>query len=139
MKLILLSLLFAHTTYAGEVVEALNCDHKKIEIKSDCSDRLTRTCRDQVLKIDTKTTSLKDAKDESMWAESWACAKGKSASYLIVTFNNGGNCDECEVQKIYDLNGKLLTATPADLNKVYKDTGLPAKVPMTDFSIFPKK
>ncbi len=44
-------------------------------------------------------------------ATSWRCIKGKSQPYLIIWYNSGGNCEECEWQEILDLTGKRLAST----------------------------
>lgn len=50
-------------------------------------------------------------------ATSWQCVKGKSQSYILIGYNNGGNCDECEWVELMDLNGKNIATTKGKKNK----------------------
>jgi hypothetical protein len=73
-------------------------------------------------------------------ATGWVCARGRTQSYLIVWYNTGGNCPECEWQEILDLNGKKIASTLPKTKKNLKsykgrwvDLGLPSLAPK-DFS-----
>jgi hypothetical protein len=123
-------------TFAAESNIKMNeliCDNVKISIITKCvgeSNPVVPDCIEQyylftnqitkkTIKKDTsgKLANVKDAKGKTIGhyldalATGWVCVKGKSKPYLIVWYNTGGNCDECEWQEILDLNGNMLAAT----------------------------
>src|SRR5260370_30423720 len=49
-------------------------------------------------------------------AGSWACAKGRDTSFLLVRFYNGGNCQQCERIEGFGLHGKRLTVEGKDFD-----------------------
>lgn len=42
-------------------------------------------------------------------ASDWACQASPDGNYIVVRYYNGGNCLECELHMIYNLQGKVLT------------------------------
>lgn len=72
--------------------------------------------------------------------------KGKEAFYLILSYNTGGNCEECIWQGILDLQGNRIDV---DMNKKQKKTfsrklkelGLPSSAELgnIDFEVIPKE
>jgi hypothetical protein len=111
----------------------LTCGNAKIQIITRCtgeSNSIIPDCVEQNFWFTDQTTektifknasgkrvTVKDAKGKTIGqyldalATGWICAKGKSQLYLIVWYNTGGNCDECEWQEILDLNGKKIATT----------------------------
>ncbi|WP_348757203.1 hypothetical protein [Candidatus Methylocalor cossyra] len=70
-------------------------------------------------------------------ATGWACASGLSGkNYLVASYYNGGNCCECELYMIYDLNGKMLTKrTKGSELVVSKKLGLTVQGHMREIKI----
>lgn len=71
-----------------------------------------------------------------------ACVKGREKSYLLIQYYNGGNCDECEWNEIFDLAGNKLSTSKKvkGLNnddivfeKTYEELGLPKPWPRSSF------
>jgi len=71
-----------------------------------------------------------------------ACVKGYKKSYLIIGYYTGGNCDECEWDEIFDLDGNKLASSRKikglegsyeKFNKTYEELGLPKKWPRSLF------
>jgi len=111
----------------------LICENVKVKITTKCtgeSNPIVPDCIEQYLLFIDQTTnktvrrdtsgklmSVRDARGKSIGryldalATGWVCKKGISKPYLIVWYNTGGNCDECEWQEIFDLNGTVLAST----------------------------
>jgi hypothetical protein len=72
----------------------------------------------------------------------WACLKGKTGAYVVMTYANGGNCDTCEWVEIFDLKGRRLAtdggpktnANIARFNKTWGSLGLPRLWPEKAFA-----
>jgi hypothetical protein len=62
-------------------------------------------------------------------ASGWTCVRGSKSWYIVVRYDNGGNCKHCEWHEIYTLQGKWLTrgarTNPHAFAKVYRSLGLP--------------
>lgn len=68
----------------------------------------------------------------------WTCARGSKGWYVVVRYDNGGNCKQCEWHEIYTTQGKWLTrgtrADPRIFARVYRRLGIPTHLdpPLTD-------
>lgn len=71
-------------------------------------------------------------------ASGWTCSHGSKGWYLVVRYDNGGNCMQCEWHEIYSPQGKWLTrgtrADPRIFARVYRRLGLPRHLepPLSD-------
>lgn len=116
------------------------CGSTKVTITTSCSDDSYKpypTCQKQVFQFELQSLKTKKAvvspqvslakpigaKESSLdgLASSWACAEGKDQSYVVITFYNGGNCDECEWVEAYDLSGTLLTPSSRKNHKEFQE------------------
>jgi hypothetical protein len=133
IKIIFLGLVFffQHTkAFASEF--QIRCFDRDVKLISKCFDRLQRHCTSQELVINNKVVSLASQKDRAMWAESWKCIKGAKQDYLILGFNNGGSCAECEVNEIFNSAGDRLTKRYQNFSQAYKKLNLPSPLPELD-------
>lgn len=96
-----------------------------------------------VAQVDSRNRKIGEVLD--YLAVSMASVKGKTKSYLLVRYYNGGNCGECEWYEIYDLNGSRLATSRGkvtgikykNFENVYKQIGLPEQWPRLLFIDIP--
>ena len=50
-----------------------------------------------------------DENDPSLIPTAVTCVHGSNHDYVLVRFDNGGNCDECEVTDVFTTDGEALT------------------------------
>ncbi|MSN25147.1 MAG: hypothetical protein GJV46_04680 [Geobacter sp.] len=109
--------------------------------------QLTFTASKSGKTIITRPSGLPFDKDlEATSATYYQCLKGKKASYLILTYNTGGNCNECTWQGILDMQGNRVAVDrhkkqKASFERKLKELGLPNSAALgdIDFGVIPKE
>jgi len=110
--------------YAAEEKEfrflnTMTCAGVKVEVSSICSKKSDEgtnySCTNQSISLDRndhgsirKDLLEKENYDNFHIATSLRCVSAKGKDYVYVMLNNGGNCDDCEVNALIDLNGKWI-------------------------------
>ncbi len=116
-----------YTSLDGEFIKTatMTCGDATIKAVIRCKKEPTYPaghpmyCSDQyfVFRRAGKETVVRPGKKVPIFAEpggyyllpkagDWLCAKGKDQYYLYVVYVQGGNCDTCEWEQIYDLTGR---------------------------------
>ncbi len=132
------------------------CADTKVRVVTECYDDTDYTpplCSKQQFQFTDNNTNKtittpsagRFSEEFNELATSWACIKGRSQYYLLVRYNNGGNCSDCEWFEIVDLHGKKLASdrgkTSGNANKhfknIYKKIGLPQSWPRSSFVRIP--
>jgi hypothetical protein len=170
-------LIFVTTTFAGDLStmeDRLSCGTTEVRAFTTC--RVTPTsvfdseCAEQYLLFaNSKTgTSVKvpasgqlrerrgaHGKNMGTWLDAlaceWGCLKGRANRTLVlIEYWNGGICDECEWDEIFDLEGHRLATSKVPFRtkekearrirdtfyKKYRELGLPMPWPETSFHRF---
>jgi hypothetical protein len=145
--------------FAIDQSEELMCQGVRVTLKTRCAESTAQSypsCQSEKLSFkNPKTGKTKvvtgagvlirggdrqrtQAKVLDGLASGWTCARGLKGWYLVVRYDNGGNCKQCEWHEIYTPQGKWLTrgtrADPHIFASVYRRLGLPNHLepPLTD-------
>ena len=118
--------------------EDVPCEEYKVAVRSYCADEpdypVNNRCSSaQELLIEKPgeavrnvALSLRRNNREGLRAGSFLCRRDKNKQMnLVIVFDNGGNCAECESAEILRLDGKWLTAGKRNFGKVADKLGLP--------------
>ena len=140
----LLSILLSSLVNAAESqVTQIKCGSTEFRIASYCRQNDSSTlarCDKQELTINLmtsgRTTTLtframrdNSQREQEFVAGAWACVKGMGQPYLVITFDNGGNCEKCEYLELISTQGVRLTPNGNGFEKDYRRLGLPKKLP----------
>jgi hypothetical protein len=97
----------------------LACQNVAVEVESYCAEKseqgINYSCVDQKIILSekggrsvTKDLLEKEKEDNYHIATSLRCVSTAAKSYLLVSLDNGGNCDDCDVAALMDLSGKWI-------------------------------
>jgi hypothetical protein len=133
--------------YAVEHRDELVCQGVRVTIKTHCAGSTAQpypSCESEELSFrNPKTGKTKVLTGAGVWirtgktqakvldglATGWTCARGSKGWYLVVRYDNGGNCKQCDWHEIYTPQAKWLTrgtrADPHIFAGVYRRLGLP--------------
>lgn len=95
------------------------CGGVKVEVLSICGEKsdegINYSCATQSINFERNDRSSirkdlleKESFDNFHIATSLRCVSTKVKKYVYILLNNGGNCDDCEVDALIDLNGKWI-------------------------------
>lgn len=97
-------------------IAEMMCDNVKVKVTTECyqdDPPDMPLCSKQYFEFADRNTGESIVKpasgitsDDYYLASRLQCMRGKTQSYLMVMYYNGGNCDKCEWAEIRDLTGK---------------------------------
>ena len=117
-------------------VENIPCEDYTVTVRSNCMDEPELStngfCAEQEVLIkapsgkQTKTSlGLRQYYKDMLQASSFLCSRGKNnVMYLIIVFDNGGNCKKCESVDVIGVDGKWITKGGIRFDKVTDRIGL---------------
>jgi len=158
LTLFIVVVLYTFTAHAEQSYTKnaeMMCGDTKVNIITECYDdsAILPHCTKQDIEFKPKdinkniTQATIGKEGDYFLATSWACVKGKSQAYLLINYNTGGNCEDCEWTELFDLHGKKMAnnrgKTTGKANKhfekIYKQIGLPQSWPRSSFDHIPIK
>ena len=113
MRILLLMVLLCtlnHTAFADDysITTSIECGGIKSYVVSKCENRKAPYCISQMWNVDDVAMNLNADMDSSFVTSRWACLHSSGGFKVVFKHVNWGNCDECELYTVWDVDGSSL-------------------------------
>lgn len=121
-----LACLAAIVTVPAAKAENLRCGTTTVRLFCDRRDELSVFCLEshaELISDQGQTRIVRTPKylNSDLIPVAAGCAQGDGGDYLVVSLINGGNCDECERQVLFRIDGTEVTKEGGDFYALIKN------------------